>query len=76
MLPPLSGSPASVFAQSAQPVVLRVSGEVPSHLDLSSNDLAAFQRQTVSVTDEHGTRAEYAGAPVAEILRRAGAPLG
>ena len=72
----LPWSPANVFAQTAQPVALRVSGEVPTHLELSANDLAGFHRQTLSVTDEHGTRAEYAGVPVAEILRRAGAPLG
>ena len=55
---------------------LRVTGDVPNHLDLSVADLAAFQRQTVHVTDEKGIQAEYSGMLVAEILRKAGAPLG
>src|SRR6202023_1330206 len=54
----------------------RVSGDVPKHLDLSVADLAAFQQQTIHVTDEKGTPAEYSGVPVAEILEKAGAPLG
>ena len=64
-------APASAFAQA-----LRVIGEVPTHLDLSTGDIAAFQRQTIRVTDEKGTPAEYAGVPVAEILQKAVAPLG
>ena len=64
-------APASAFAQA-----LRVIGEVPTHLDLSTGDIAAFQRQTIRVTDEKGAPAEYAGVPVAEILQKAGAPLG
>ncbi len=64
-------APASAFAQA-----LRVIGDVPTHLDLSTGDIAAFQRQTLRVTDEKGNPAEYAGVPVAEILQKAGAPLG
>ena len=55
---------------------LRVIGDVPTHLDLSTADIAAFQRQTIRVIDEKGNPAEYAGVPVAEILQKAGAPLG
>ncbi len=69
-------TPASVFSQASHAVALRVTGEVPNHLDLSIADIAAFQRQTIRVTDEQGNRVEYAGLPVAEILRKAGAPLG
>jgi len=46
------------------------------HLDLRVADIAALQRQTIRVTDEKGTPAEYGGVPVAEILEKAGAPLG
>jgi len=67
-------APAIVCAQAS--VALRVSGDVPKHLDLSVADLAAFQQQTIHVTDEKGTPAEYSGVPVAEILEKAGAPLG
>jgi DMSO/TMAO reductase YedYZ molybdopterin-dependent catalytic subunit len=64
-------APPSALAQA-----LRVIGDVPTHLDLSTADIAAFQRQTIRVIDEKGNPAEYAGVPVAEILQKAGAPLG
>jgi DMSO/TMAO reductase YedYZ molybdopterin-dependent catalytic subunit len=69
-------APASAFAQASSGTALRVIGDVPTHLDLSAADIAAFQRQTIHVTDEKGTPVEYAGVPVAEILQKAGAPLG
>ena len=69
-------APENVFAQAAQGVALQVTGEVPNHLDLSVADIAAFQRQTIRVTDDKGTPVEYGGVPVAEILEKAGAPLG
>jgi DMSO/TMAO reductase YedYZ molybdopterin-dependent catalytic subunit len=68
--------PASVFAQAPQAVALRVSGEVPAHLELSSADIAAFPRQTIRVTDDKGAQAKYGGVPLAKILKKAGAPLG
>ena len=73
MLVLLLCTPANVFAQAA---ALRVIGEVPNHLGLTVAGIAAFQRQTINVTDEKGTRVEYGGVPVAEILQKAGAPLG
>lgn len=69
-------TPASVFSQASRAVALRVAGDVPNHLDLSFADIAAFHRQTISVTDEKGNRVEYGGVPVAEVLEKAGAPLG
>ncbi len=69
-------APAIVCAQASPAVALRVTGDVPKHLDLSVTDIAAFRQQTVHVTDEKGTPAEYGGVPVAEILEKAGAPLG
>ena len=69
-------TPANVFAQTSPAVALRVSGEVPNHLELSVADIAAFPRQTIRVTDDKGAQVEYGGVPVAEILKKAGAPLG
>lgn len=69
-------APASAFAQAAQAVALRVTGDVPNRLELSAADLSAFQRQTIRVTDDKGAAVEYGGVPVAEILQKAGAPLG
>jgi DMSO/TMAO reductase YedYZ molybdopterin-dependent catalytic subunit len=68
--------PASAFAQASPAVALHVTGEVPNHLDLTAADIAAFPRQTIHVTDEKGNPAEYAGVAVAEVLQKAGAPLG
>ncbi len=69
-------APAIVCAQASPAVALRVTGDVPNHLELSAADIAAFQRQTIRVADEKGTPAEYGGVAVAEILEKAGAPLG
>ncbi len=68
--------PARVFAQVSRAVALHVTGDVANHLELSIADIAAFQRQTIHVTDDRGAQVEYGGAPVAEILVKAGAPLG
>ena len=69
-------TPASVFAQASQAAALRVTGEVPNHLELSIADIAALPRQTIRVTDDKGAQVDYGGVPVAEILKKAGAPLG
>ncbi|MGC2493268.1 molybdopterin-dependent oxidoreductase [Candidatus Binatus sp.] len=69
-------APANAFAQASPAVALRVSGEVPDHLELSVAEIAAFPRQTIRVTDDKGAQVEYGGVPVAEILKKAGAPLG
>src|SRR6267142_4654797 len=69
-------APASVFAQASRAVALHVTSEVPNRLELSVGDIAAFPRKSISVTDDKGARAEYAGVPVSEILEKAGAPLG
>jgi DMSO/TMAO reductase YedYZ molybdopterin-dependent catalytic subunit len=68
--------PASALAQASQVVALRVSGEVRTHRELGVADIAAFPRQTIRVTDDKGAQVEYGGVPVAEILKKAGAPLG
>ena len=69
-------TPARASAQASPAVAIHVAGEVPRHLDLSAADLAAFQRQTIRVTDDQGSSVEYGGVPVAEILEKSGAPLG
>jgi len=69
-------APAIAFAQAPPAVALRVTGEVPTHLELSLADLAGFPRQTIRVTDDKGVQVEYAGVPIAQILQKAGAPLG
>jgi len=61
-----------------QPTVsarLIVSGDIPSRLELKAEDLAKMPRVTVSVADQDGTKIEYEGVPLREILKRAGAPM-
>ena len=72
----LLSAPVSAFAQASAAPAIRVTGEAPTHLELSLADLAAFRRQTVRVIDDHGAQVEYGGVPVAQILEKAGAPLG
>jgi DMSO/TMAO reductase YedYZ molybdopterin-dependent catalytic subunit len=65
---------ALALAQSAP--TLAVTGDVPSPLQLSLNDLAKMPRQTVSVHEMDGSTNQYEGVPLAEVLKRAGAPIG
>src|ERR1700751_2708443 len=54
---------------------LAVAGDVSKPLTLTAADLKAMPRTTVSVMDQ-GREGKYGGVLVAEILARAGAPLG
>lgn len=73
-LAPILFASAAAIAQTSP--ALRVTGDVPNHLELSIADMAALPRQTIHVTDEKGVPAEYSGVPIATILKKAGAPLG
>ena len=66
---------APAQSQSA-PAVLTVSGDVPSSLQLKADDLAKMPRQTVSVQQEDGSKVEYEGVLLREVLARVGAPVG
>ena len=70
-----------VFAQAQeQPAggstTLAVTGDVPMPLMLKADDLAKMPRETVSIPEQDGTKVEYEGVPLREILKRAAAPLG
>jgi DMSO/TMAO reductase YedYZ molybdopterin-dependent catalytic subunit len=67
---------ASVAASAQSAPALRVTGDVPNHLELSIADLAALPHQTIHVTDEKGDPTDYSGVPLATILQKAGAPMG
>src|ERR1700722_3051062 len=66
------------FAQTPQPATatLVVSGDIPTPLTLKAEDLAKMPRETVSVSEQDGTKVEYEGVLLREVLKRAGAPLG
>ena len=65
-----------VFSQTKAATALRVIGDVPNQLALTLDQVTALPRQTVRVTNERGVPVTYEGVPLAEILRKAGAPLG
>ena len=69
-----------VFAQAPQPqaasATLAVNGDVATPLVLKAEDLMKMPRETVSVEEQDGSKVEYEGVPLREVLKRAGAPLG
>jgi DMSO/TMAO reductase YedYZ molybdopterin-dependent catalytic subunit len=62
--------------ESHAPPLLTISGDVSSPLQLKAEDLAKMPRETVSVQEEDGTKVQYEGVLLREVLARAGAPLG
>ncbi len=60
---------------SAQ-ATLSISGDIPAPLVLKADDLAKMPRETVIIPDQDGTKIEYEGVLLREILKRAGAPAG
>jgi DMSO/TMAO reductase YedYZ molybdopterin-dependent catalytic subunit len=58
------------------PTTLSITGDLPSPLTLKADDLAKLPRQTVAVTDSDGSKINYEGVLLRDILKQAGAPLG
>jgi len=74
------GQVARLLAQVPAPAagaapVLAVGGDVQHPLSLSSADIKAMPRTTVTVSEE-GRDVKYEGVLVGEVLKRAGAPVG
>jgi len=67
---------AQTTVQNAATSELTVRGDIPAPLTLKADDLARMPRETVSVPDQDGTKVNYEGVPLQEILKRAGVPLG
>ncbi len=62
-----------IYGQDSPTVT--VTGDIPSRLVLKAEDLARMPRQTVSIPQEDGTKIEYEGVALREIMKRAGAPM-
>lgn len=58
------------------PQTITVSGDIPSKLVLKAEDLSKMAREKVLVPEQDGTKVEYEGVPLREILARAGVPTG
>jgi len=67
---------AQTTTQNAAPRELTIRGDIPATLVLKADDLAGMPRETVSVADQDGTKVNYEGVSLREILKRAGVPLG
>jgi len=64
-----------IWGQTPATSGLTVSGDIAAPLTLKPEDLAKMPRETVSIPDQDGTKVEYEGVPLREILKRAGAPM-
>jgi len=62
-------------AMTAATGTLSVGGDVKDSLTLTPSDIKAMPRTTVTVSEE-GREVNYEGVLVAEILKKAGVPLG
>ena len=74
-----SGAAAQGGAASSPasgPAKLQVAGDVRTPLSLGPEELKTMPRTRVEVKDEDGRTVSYEGVLVAELLTRAGAPLG
>lgn len=68
---------SAAAAQAASGPALVVSGDVPTPLSLSLDDLRQMPHKTLTVTNSHNHKREtYEGVPLAELLKRAGLPQG
>jgi DMSO/TMAO reductase YedYZ molybdopterin-dependent catalytic subunit len=67
---------AMLCAQSQQQTAatLTVSGDIAATLVLNAEDLGKMPHETMAVQDQDGTKVEYEGVLLREILKRAGAP--
>jgi hypothetical protein len=71
-----AGLACSQTPAPAAPATLIVSGDVTTALTLKAEDLAAMPREKAIIPDQDGTKVEYEGVSLREILKKAGAPLG
>jgi hypothetical protein len=65
-----------VSAQDTPVAPLTIKGDIPAPITLTADDLAKMPHETVAVPEQDGTKINYEGVPLREILQRAGAPLG
>jgi DMSO/TMAO reductase YedYZ molybdopterin-dependent catalytic subunit len=69
-------SARSVMAQAAAPAAtLTIGGDVPKPITITLADLKTMPRASASI-EEDGRTVKYEGVRVAELLKRAGGPLG
>lgn len=62
--------------EAAPATTLKIGGDVKTPLSLMPDELKSMPRSQVEVEDEDGRIVKYEGVLVAELLKKAGAPLG
>jgi hypothetical protein len=60
----------------AQTGSLAITGAIPARVTFQIADLASMPRQTITLTEPDGSKDEYEGVPVIELLKKAGVPSG
>jgi len=64
------------LGQTANPVLLKIAGEVEKPLSLTAADLAKLPRVSTKAKDHDGKEAVYEGVPLVEVLKLAGVKFG
>lgn len=64
----------TLTAQAPPEAKLRIAGDIPQPLTLTTDDLAKMPRTTIAWS-ERGPKVSYQGVLLYEVLKRAGAPL-
>jgi len=72
----VQGAAAQGTAAPAPATTLKIGGDVKTPLSLMPDELKSMPRTQVEVKDEDGRVVQYEGVLVAELLKKAGAPLG
>src|SRR5215813_6812025 len=67
---------AQTKTEQTGPASFAVTGDIPSRIVINADDLAKMPREKASIPEQDGTKVEYEGVPLSEILKRAGAPAG
>ena len=69
----LAFSLSSALAQTGS---LAITGSVPAPIIFQLADLASMPRQTITLAEPDGSKDEYEGVAVIELLKKAGVPTG
>ncbi len=65
------------LAQSGSIVITgAITGAVSARITVQAAELASMPRQTITFTEPDGSKDEYEGVPVIELLKKAGVPTG
>jgi hypothetical protein len=66
----------SLSAALAQEAAISITGAVASPVKLQLSELASMPRQTITLTEPDGSKDEYEGVAVIDLLKKAGVPTG